>query len=80
MLFLGSNIFIGKPFIIIQDYALADGTAKEGLTAALSLPNRKKWDLVGVGSSFTLKSTTYEVINIEQGDSDGQVTVVKKSN
>ena len=66
--------------IMIQDYTLADGAAREGLTAALSLPNRKKWDLVGVGSTFSLDDITYEVINIEEGDYQGQVTVAKKNN
>jgi uncharacterized protein YaiE (UPF0345 family) len=66
--------------IMIQDYTLTDGTAKEGPAASLSLPNTKDWETAGVGHTFTLDGTKYEVTNVKEGRPFGQVTVVKSSN
>jgi hypothetical protein len=66
--------------IMLQDYTLADGTAKEGPAASLSLPNTKNWQTAGVGHFFTLDGAQYEVINVEQGDPFGQVTIIKNKN
>ena len=66
--------------IMLQDYTLADGTAKEGVAASLSLPNSKDWQTAGVGHLFTLDDVTYKVVSVEDGTPFGKVEVVKHNN
>jgi uncharacterized protein YaiE (UPF0345 family) len=66
--------------IMLQDYTLADGTAKEGVAASLSLPNSKEWQTAGIGHIFTLDGAKYEVISIEDESPFGRVVVVENNN
>ncbi|WP_264789634.1 hypothetical protein [Aureispira anguillae] len=61
--------------IMIQDYTLEDGTAKEGPAASLSLPNSKEWLTVGAGCTFELDGVRYEIVQVLEGTPFGSVEI-----
>lgn len=61
--------------IMLQDYQTPTGEMKEGLAASLSLPTQKEWITAGVGYTFELDHVTYEIINLEDNDPFGVVTI-----
>lgn len=71
---------IGVSSVFEDDYTLADGSHKKGLTAQLALAGPpEKQVVVGAGSVITVRNVAYEVLSVEEhGGRRSTVTLRKK--